>query len=330
MALLLSDAANLTQNDLQKGVIQTFIMQSVILDRIPLLPIEGNAYAYNAEATLPGVEFRAVNSAYSESTGTFNQKTETLVILGGDADVDKFIQQTRSNINDQRQAQTTMKIKAAVFKYQDTFINGDSSIDPNSFDGLKKRLTGTQVISPTGTYGASGAEYNAALAGLKVIGKGSASELYGFFDAVDTMMAQILGGPLDALYMNANIRVKFRSAARRTNSWIQLRDDFGRPVDAYNGVPILDIGRKGDGSFILPQTETYGSTPGTDCSSIYGIRFGQDESDQAVTGLTNGGIMVQDLGELQVKPALRTRIEFYTGLAVFGKGAARLAGVKNE
>lgn len=315
MALLLSDAANLTQNDLQKGVIQTFIMQSVILDRIPLLPIEGNAYAYNAEATLPGVEFRAVNSAYSESTGTFNQKTETLVILGGDADVDKFIQQTRSNINDQRQAQTTMKIKAAVFKYQDTFINGDSSIDPNSFDGLKKRLVGTQV-----TAGATN--------GLKIIGAGSNNELFAFFDQVDLMMSTIIGGPLDALYMNANIRVKMRSAARRTTSWIQLRDDFGRPIDTYNGVPMLDIGRKADGSFILPLTETQGSS--STATSIYGIRFGQDESDQAVTGLTNGGIQVEDLGELQVKPALRTRIEFYTGLAVFGKGAARLSGVLNE
>lgn len=319
MALLLADAANLTQNDLQKGVIQTFILQSVVLDRIPLLPIEGNAYAYNAEASLPGVEFRAVNSAYSESTGTFNQRTEQLVILGGDADVDKFIQQTRSNINDQRQAQTTMKIKAAVFKYQDGFINGDSSVDPNSFDGLKKRLTGTQVIGAV----ASGGGLN----GAPIIGDGSAPILHNFFDQVDLMLSMVLGGPVDALYMNSMVRVKFRSAARRTNSWVQLRDDFGRPIDTYNGTPLLDIGRKGDGTFIIPQTETYGSSGVA--SSIYAIRYGQDESDQAVTGLTNGGIMVEDLGELQVKPALRTRIEFYTGLAVFGRGAARLAGVLN-
>lgn len=315
MALTLVEAATLSQNDLQKGVIQTFILQSVILDRIPLLPIEGNAYAYNAEASLPGVEFRAVNSAYSESTGTFNQKTESLTILGGDADVDKFIQQTRGNINDQRQAQTTMKIKAAVFKYQDAFFNGDSSVDPNSFDGLKKRLTGTQV-----TTGAAN--------GLKIVGGGSNAELYGFFDQVDTMTSSILGGPLDALYMNAAVKVKFRSAARRTNSWIQLRDDFGRPLDMYNGIPLLDVGHKADGSLILPNTETQGAA--TNATSIYGVRFGQDESDQAVTGLTNGGVQVEDLGELQVKPALRTRIEFYTGLAVFGKGAARLAGVLNE
>jgi hypothetical protein len=64
--------------------------------------IEGNAYAYNVEATLPGVAFRSVNEAYVESTGTFNQKSESFVILGGDADVDRFIVQTRGNLLDQR------------------------------------------------------------------------------------------------------------------------------------------------------------------------------------------------------------------------------------
>ena len=39
---------------------------------------------------------------------------------------------------------------------------------------------------------------------------------------------------------------------------------------------------------------------------------------------------LSDLGELQEKPAYRTRIEFYTGMAVFGgKAAARIRGVLN-
>jgi hypothetical protein len=58
------------------------------------------------------------------------------------------------------------------------------------------------------------------------------------------------------------------------------------------------------------------------------VKFGQAEGDQAVTGLTNGGVQVYDLGELQSQPVYRTRLEFYTGLATFGgKAAARLTGV---
>jgi hypothetical protein len=147
MAVTLAQAALLSQNDLQRGVIETFVQLSPVLDRLPLLNIEGNAYAYDAEATLPGVAFRSVNEAYTESTGTVNQSTESLVILGGDADVDRFIVQTRGNLNDQRAIQTRLKVKAASYKFQDTFFNGDVTVDTKAFDGLKKRLTGGQVIS---------------------------------------------------------------------------------------------------------------------------------------------------------------------------------------
>src|SRR4051794_12672881 len=169
-AVTLAEAAVLSQNSLQRGVIETFVQESSVLDRIPLMPIEGNAYAYDSEATLPGVAFRSVNEAYTESTGTVNQATESLVIMGGDADVDRFIVQTRGNLNDQRAIQTRLKVKAASYLYQDTFFNGDVSVNSKAFDGLKKRLTGSQVIA-TGTNGAP------------VLGNG-ASDAQSFFDAL--------------------------------------------------------------------------------------------------------------------------------------------------
>lgn len=314
MALTLAEAAKLSQDDLQRGVLETFVLESVVLDRLPLLTIQGNAYSYNEEATLPGVEFRAVNAGYNESTGTVNQKSESLVILGGDADVDRFIQQTRSNLNDQRATQTRMKVKAATYAFQNTFINGDTSGDANSFDGLKKRLTGSQVV-------------DCSTAGLPVIGSSSA-DIHAFCDKLDELQA-VLDGPADALYMNQSIKQKIVSAARRIGLWTTTRDEFGRQVDAYNGVPLLDIGKTPAGVAVLPQTEVLGGS-GAATSSIYAVQFGQDEADQAITGLTNGGVQVRDMGELETKPAFRTRIEFYCGLAVFGaRGAARLRGVLN-
>lgn len=309
--LSLSESAKLSQNDLQRGVVETFVQESAILDRLPLLPIEGNAYAYNQEATLPGVEFRAVNSAYAESTGTVNQKTETLVILGGDADVDKFIVKTRGNLNDQRAIQTRGKVKAASYKFQDTFINGDVTVDANAFDGLKKRLTGEQVIK-------------AATNGAKVVGT-SDEERHTFLDKLDELLAAI-NGDADALYMNKAVLSKIKSAARRLTIFDQTTDAFGKQVATYNGVPLIDIGNKADGTPIIPQTEKCGTSEV--CSSIYAVKYGRSEEDQAVTGLTNGGVQVDDLGELQEKPAYRTRIEFYCGVAIFGgKAAGRLEGV---
>lgn len=315
MAVTLSQAATLSDNMLRRGVIQKFVQLSPILDRLPLLEIEGNAYVYNEEAALPGVEFRAVNAGYSESTGAFAQKTETLAILGGDADVDRFIQKTRSNLVDQRAAQTALKVKAATFKFQDTFINGDVAVDANSFDGLKKRLTGSQVVA--------GAATNAS---LPVLGSTSDDRQH-FFDMLDQLLAAVPGA--EALYMNQLILGKIKSAARREGHWTYTRDEFGRTVDQYNGIPLLDIGTKANGQLVIPQTESNGTA--NDLSSIYAVRFGQGEGDNGVTGLTNGGVQVDDLGELESKPSLRTRIEFYCGLALFGGHASgRLTAVANS
>ncbi|MFF2256718.1 major capsid protein [Streptomyces albidoflavus] len=318
MALSLAESAKLSTTNLQRGVIETFVQESSILDRLPLLPIEGNAYAYNEEATLPGVQFRAVNEAYAESTGTVNQKSESLVILGGDADVNKFIVKTRGNLNDQRAIQTRMKIKAAAFKFQDAFFNGDVATEPKGFDGLRKRLVGAQVIS-AGTDGAP------------IVGE-DGKDSHAFFDLLDALIAQVPGltNANGALYANRAVIAKIKSAARRIGGYEMVREALtGKMVATYNGIALLDPGQTAAGADILPQTETQGTAE--NASSIYAVRFGQAEDDRAVTGLTNGGIQVTDLGELESKPSYRTRIEFYTGLAVFGgRGAARLNGVLDQ
>lgn len=316
MALSLAEAAKLSTTDLQRGVIETFVQESSILDRIPLMTIEGNSYAYNEEATLPGVEFRSVNEAYSESTGTVNQKSEGLVILGGDADVDKFIVRTRGNLNDQRAIQTRMKVKAASYKFADAFFNGDTATEPKGFDGLRKRLTGAQVLS-AGTNGAP------------IVGTGAGTESHDFFDLLDALLVAVPGltSANGAIYANRAVIGKIKSAARRIGGYEMVQEALtGKMVATYNGVPLLDPGQNAAGADIIPQTETQGTA--NNASSVYAVKFGQSEDDRAVTGLTNGGVQTDDLGQLQEKPAYRTRIEFYCGLAVFGgKAAARLNGV---
>ena len=310
MAVTLAQAAVLSDDDLQRGVLEVFVQESPVLDRIPLMNIEGNAYAYNKELALPGVAFRSVNEAYVESTGTFVQASESLVILGGDADVDRFIVQTRGNLNDQRAAQTRMKVKAASYKFQDEFFNGDITVDPKGFDGLRKRLTGDQVI----TAATNGAAINT-----------DDSTRHTFFDNLDLLMAQVPDA--DVIYANRSVHALIRSAGRQIGGTELVQEDItNKRVLTWQGIPVLDPGNAPDGSPILPQDETTGTSDVT--SSIYAVKFGNDESDGGVTGLTNGGVNVRDLGEIDDKPVYRTRIEFYCGLATFGgNAAARLTGV---
>ena len=315
MALTLAEANKLTNNPIVPGIVETFVKESPVIDRIQFKDISGNAYKYNEELALPGVEFRAVNAAYSESTGTINPKTESIVILGGDADVDTFLVKTGGNLADLRVTQNNMKSKAAAYKFDDSFINGDTAVDANSFDGLKKRLTGAQVIV-------------AGVNGLSILGAADADR-HAFLDQLDLLIAQVLGinASNGALYMNAAVKAKIASSARRLTTYDQTVDSFGRHIQMYNGIPLLDIGNKADGTLVIPQTETQGTAVGT-TSSIYAVKFGSGEGEGSVCGLQNGTIDVRDLGEQQVKPCYRTRIEWFVGLGVFsGRAAARLTGV---
>ena len=309
MALTLAQAAAASRNQLARGVMKLFEPNSYVLDRLAFEQIQGNAFQYYTDATLPGAEFRAVNAAYAESTGTVTSATEGLTILGGDADVDRFLQLTRSDFLDQRASQVEMKARSVAHKFNDTFVNGDTAVDANSFNGLKKRLTGAQVMS----MGTNGAAINT-----------DSNTRQTFFDALNDLISRVPG--CDVLLTNAQVLSKFRSAARRETLAQNTVDTLGRTVDLYNGIPIVDIGNKADDTPIIPATEVQGSS--SVASSIYAVRFGAGAPEQGVVGLTNGGVQVMDLGQLETKPVFRTRIEWFVGLALFGpRPAARLTGV---
>jgi hypothetical protein len=172
--LTLAQSALLSQNELQRGVLETFVQESVLLDRIPLMPIEGNAYAYNEEATLPGVEFRAVNAATPRAPAPSTRRPRRWSSSAATPTSTRS-SKTRGNVNDQRAMQDQLKVKAASYKFQDAFINGDTAVDANSFDGLKKRLTGGQVLA-AGTNGGP------------VVGNGG-TDIHAFFDFLDALIA---------------------------------------------------------------------------------------------------------------------------------------------
>src|SRR4030043_509277 len=151
MALTLAEGAKLSNDMLLRGVVETIVKESPILQRIPFIEIVGNGLTYNRENTLPSIDFYDVGDTWSESTPTFEQKTANLKIMGGDADVDNFLKATRSNIQDLEAAVVELKAKALKDKFEDTFIYGNSAVNAKQFDGLRKLIDTTtasdQVIA---------------------------------------------------------------------------------------------------------------------------------------------------------------------------------------
>ena len=297
--LTLTEAAKLSTDTLQRGVIEIFARTSAVLEMLPFMDIQGNSYRYNVEDTLPGIGFRSVNEAFTESAGIVNQHSEGLVIAGGDVDVDRFIVQTRGNVNDQRAIQTDMKSKALALTWTDTFFNGDVAVNAKAFDGLKKRIGSTQTIAA----GADGAKLDITM--------------------LDELIDAVQGTP-DVIYCSKAMRREIKKVIQAHGGYMEsVMDAFGRPVLSYGGIPIRTIETNALGAEILGFNETQGTS--SVAGSLYAVKFG---AEQFVSGLQNGGMNVRDLGELDAQPVYRTRIEWYSGLAIFHpKAAARLKGV---
>lgn len=300
MAVTLAQAAALEADPVRRGALETASQVSQVWDRLPFENIEGNAYAYDKDKVLPGTAFRTVNEAYVESTGVINQDIERLVILGGDADVDQFIEKTMQSSRGVLMAdQVKMKLESAQSTYVDTMFNGDVAVDPKGFDGLKKRLTGSQVIDSV-----------------------AAANTEGFLDELDTLFGSVAGGP-DVVYAPSSIIARLKSLGRKVGGADYVNSEItGKREFTWNGVSFIDPGKHWSGRQILG----YDAADGGD---VYAVSLASGLSDEGVLGITNGGLNAYFLGELQEKPAIRTRIDFYTGLAVQGgQAAARLRAVK--
>jgi HK97 family phage major capsid protein len=296
MALTLAEAAKLSNDMLLAGVIETVIQESPVLQVLPFIEIVGNGLTYNQVNTSPSADFYDVGDDWAESTPTFTQKTATLKILGGDADVDNFLAATRSNIQDLEAAVVQLKAKAVQRKFEDGFINGNATSNPKSFDGIDKLCEASQTVS----MGENGGSLT--------------------MDKLDELIDRVKEGKPDMLQMSRRSRRKLTALSRATGSgFLETdRNQWGQMVQYYDGIPI------GVCDFISDE-QTVGSS--NDCSTIYTVQLGEG----ALSGLTSpGGLQVERIGSLEVKDATRTRVKWYVSLALFNTSKlARLIGVRD-
>lgn len=295
MAITMVEAAKLTNDVILQGVIETIILESGLLTRLPFTNLSGTALTYNRENANADVSFYNVGDTWTEATPTFTNLTEALKIMGTDADVDNFLQQSYANPNDLEAEVIRLRAKKVAHKFADTAIVGDDSVDTKSFDGMRVRIgTGSRSI----TMGANGAALT--------------------LDKMDELIDMIKPGSPDILLMSKRSRRKLKALRRASGNILETdRDEFGRMINYYDGIPItIDE--------FQPDTEVEGSS-GSVCSSIYALKLGGD----GVMGLQNGeGVNHEEIGELETKDATRHRIKWYASMTILQElGVARLRGI---
>lgn len=262
MAVTLADAKLLTQDKLTQDVIDEFakdeLMNNLVYDNC--VALNGGStltYTYNRVVTNGTAAFRKINAEYERQEAKTVKKSTDLKVFGGKFGIDRVIQKHVKGVTNELAFQMQQKIQGATALFSDTFFNGSVAENEDTFDGLDVALTGSDTeVTPTALIDLTS---TAALdTNYKI-----------FLDYVEDMLAGLDGTPT-FLAMNKKMRSAFNKVGRRTVAYTETRDEFGRPVQYYNGIQLLTIGDKPNSA--NPIIENH-STNGT---SLYAVRVGLD------------------------------------------------------
>jgi len=354
MSITLTEASKLSNDILLKGIIETIVKDSPILEKLPFIQITGNSLKYNREKTLPTAAWYApVTGTWTASPPTFEQASATLCVLGVDADVDNFLKSTRSNVQDLEAACIELAAKSVRQEFENCFLNGDGS--SNKFTGLYYTLKGTawqashayvlgDVVVPTaglengfryecttaGTSGASAPTWSIAEGGDTTdntvhwttrlgchLGSGANGATLAL-DKIDSLIDLVRGGKPDLILMSRRTRRKVVALCRASGQNLLIGEGrAGEVIEYYNGIPVAI-------SDWVKDDYSIGSS--TDCSIIYAFQMGEG----SVAGLTSPEMLqIERLGSLETKDASRTRVKWYVSMADFSYvKCAMLTGVR--
>lgn len=273
MSVTLEQAKLNTQDAIQKGVIDEFRKSSFILDNLifdnAVSPGTNGAtltYGYTRLITQPTASFRAINTEYATQEVTKNRYTVELKPFGGSFAVDRIIANTGGLI-DEVNLQVNQKVKAAKALFHDTIINGDTAVNANAFDGLDKAITGST------TEFNEGASVDLSTSALLD------TNYKEFLDLMDEFLSNLDGKPT-FLGGNSKLITKIKAVARRAGYLTQSEDAFGRKVDAYDGIILVDLGAKvGSNDPVVSIVNTRkpnGTTTVTGLTDLYAARLALD------------------------------------------------------
>ena len=305
MAITLEEAKVGMADKVDQQIVDMFRRSSLLLDNMVfdnvISPGTGGStltYGYIQLKTPSTAATRTVGGEYVPGEAKKEKKTTSAIIMGGAFQMDRVIQST-SGAADELAFQAEQKIQATANLFHNLVINGAAEEAEGymggTFDGLKKLLAGTENEITSQVSLASSQEldenYNA------------------FLDEMDAFLSCLDGNP-SMLLMNRSMLVKLRSIARRAGYYERTQDGFGRTVETYAGVPMVDMGKFYDGENVQDVIENKGGK-----TAIYAVSLGLD----GFHGISpmGDGVIQAFLPDLNTPGAVKTgEVELVAGVAL--------------
>jgi hypothetical protein len=231
MPLTLEQAKVGMADKVDQQVIDKFRRSSLLLDTLTfdnaISPGTGGStltYGYIQLKSPSTAAVRTINTEYTPNEAKREEKTAKAVIMGGSFEIDRVLADTDGAVNE-IEFQIDEKVKATANEFHNAAINGES--------GLKNALAGTE---------------NEFTSQVDISTSALLDENYSeLLDELDALISAVDGKP-NLLLMNGAMLTKVRSAARRAGYYTRAEDAFGRTVEAYNEIPLVNVGGYYDGS----------------------------------------------------------------------------------
>ena len=330
----LTQLAYLSTTKLAKGIAQTIINESPFIARMSFITISGNAYAYNMQTTASVPNFYSINETITESVPVWAQRSVALVKFINDADLDKYIQQTRSNEQDIEAAIIELATLDFKDKFEETVIYGGTTTTASTkeFKGLMVQLAEAETASAT-----LATDWDVSDNGQLVdLGAAASASTALTMAGMDELIDKVKPGRPDVLITGRRTRRKLNALLRATGSTgsgvqVAQMDAFGRAVELYDGIPLIICDHVPENiqdptSSIVTLTSYSKATTRAaayDNSVVFALKWGE----RGICGVQNGGIQVEPLGTLETKDSTRTRIKWYMGMTNFAQKS--IAGLVN-
>lgn len=308
MAMTLAEMKVGMSDKISQQVVDTFIRESEILELLPfdncVSPSGGSTLTYGyVQKKLPSqAAFRAINSEYSASQATTEKKSVDLKVFGGAFEIDRVIKQAEGMYNNMA-LQLTEKVQAAVGTFHNAMINGDASVDADSFDGLDKFLVGQTTEFNTG-----------AVIDLSTMAKLKENADI-FYEA---LLKLINTTGAHALMVNGDMKTKIQTVARILGYKTESEEAFGRTITTIGEgkVRIIDLKNvvtvSGEGDeavavetpIIGVKTRQVAGTSTNGVTDIYAVKFGVLDGFHGVT-LTGSNAISQYLPDFKTPGAVK-------------------------
>ena len=333
MASTLSNYEDLINDPVVSGIAHTILVSDPLLQVLPFKGITSNTIKYKMETAEADARFYEVAEEWVEGAPTWEDRYADLAILGGDADVDKFVMSTMGAQEPVQAEIIALKAKAIANKWANNAIMGRTTSkaaysSSKNFKGLLRLIAECESSTATdldgGLTGATSAAENTQVL-VRASGVSGALTL----DYIDELLDMVKPQPTHIM-SSRMFRRKLTALARAAGTNLEHdKNSLGMPVTRYGNVEVLIsdgvLDNCNDNTTVVTAIASWDYTQARaatkDVTPIFAFRVGEDGLC-GITSAQNGMIQTEPIGTLQNKDALRTRIKFYCGMALFNKLAA--------